>query len=116
MNELLFCKLISNIICICWLTRINVMSNVIFTPFQVKSWLPQWFTHISLLTYIGNRGLGKIFCLLILANGNRGFKVPSTSRSSKLIWVKSKEANQVQTALLQGLPWLICIRENISRL
>ena len=73
MNELLFCKLISNIICICWLTRINVMLNVIFTPFQVKSWLPQWFTHISLLTYIGNRGLGKLN-LLLTHIGNRGFK------------------------------------------
>ena len=72
------------------------------------------FTYISLLTYIGNRGLGKIYCSLILAT--EVSKVLSTSRSSKLIWVKSKEVNQAQTALLQALPWFLIIRENTSRI
>ena len=74
---------------------------------------PMVYSHIFAYLYRQQR-FGQNFLLTHI--GNRGFKVPSTSRSSKLIWVKSKEANQVQTALLQGLPWLICIRENISRL
>ena len=94
MNKLLFCKLISNTICIVglYMCKCNVKCNFYSLSSQILA-LPMVYSHIFAHLYRQQR-FGQNFLLTHI--GNRGFKVLSTSRSSKLIWVKSKEVNQAQ--------------------